>query len=212
MSNLYLVGIGPGSGKYLTREAEDVVNSSEVVIGSRRALQLFPNTMAEKIELNAQNMDETLKLAVSKAHGGERVALLSTGDPGFSGLLKPIQKLKGNLTLEVIPGISSIQLCASKLQIPWDEANILTIHGKGFSSKLLSILSNGKPTIMLPNKTINETVNYLIDNGTDPNRAAAVCENLSYDNERVVKSKLSELLNEKFGYMCVLVIYGGEQN
>ena len=207
MSNLYLVGIGPGSGKYLTREAEDVVNSSEIVIGSERALKLFPDMKAEKIELNAQNMGEILKLAVRMASDGMRVALLSTGDPGFSGLLKPLQKIKGNLSLEVVPGISSIQLCASKLQIPWDEANIITMHGKGFSSKLLPLLSNGRPTMILPNTTVNETVKYLIDNGTDPNRAAAVCENLSYENERIVKSNLKEIRTDKFGYMCVLVVY-----
>jgi len=207
MVNLYLVGIGPGSRKYLTNEAEDVVNSSEIVFGSKRALQLFPDMKAEKIELNAQNMGAMLKLAVSNASTGKRVALLSTGDPGFSGLLKPIQKINGNLSLEVIPGISSIQLCASKLQIPWDEANIITMHGKGFSSKLLPLLSNGRPTIILPNTTIHETLNFLIERGTDPKREAAVCENLSYDEERIVKSNLTELLTEKFGYMCVLVVY-----
>jgi cobalt-precorrin-7 (C5)-methyltransferase len=207
MSKLYLVGIGPGSGKYLTKEAEDVVNSSEIVIGSKRALKLFPDMRAEKIELNAQNMGEMLKLAVSKAVDDNMVALLSTGDPGFSGLLKPIQKIKGNLDLEVVPGISSIQLCAAKLQIPWDEANIITMHGKGFSSRLLPLLSNGRPTIILPNNTINETVNYLMEKEIDPNRAAAVCENLSYENEKVVKAKLEELRAEKFGYMCVLVVY-----
>jgi cobalt-precorrin-7 (C5)-methyltransferase len=207
MSKLYLVGIGPGSGKYLTKEAEDVVNSSEIVIGSNRALKLFPDMNAEKIELNAQNMEKMLKLAVSKAADDNRVALLSTGDPGFSGLLKPIQKIKGNLDLEVVPGISSIQLCAAKLQIPWDEANIITMHGKGFSSRLLPLLSNGRPTIILPNTTINETVNYLMEKEIDSSRAAAVCENLSYENEKVVKAKLGELLAEKFGYMCVLVVY-----
>jgi len=207
MANLYLVGVGPGSEKYLTKEAENVVNFSEIVFGSRRALQLFPDTKAEKFELNAHNMGAMLKRAVSEASAGKVVALLSTGDPGFSGLLKPIQKIKGNLSLEVVPGISSIQLCASKLEIPWDEANIITMHGKGFSSKLLPLLSNGRPTMILPNTTIHETLNFLIEKGIDPNRAATVCENLSYENERIIKSNLAELLNEKFGYMCVLVVY-----
>lgn len=207
MSNLYLVGIGPGSGKYLTFEALNVVNSSDIVIGSRRALELFSDIPADKIELNAKNMGEILNLAVSKACEGRKVALLSTGDPGFSGLLKPIQKLAGKLKFEVVPGISSVQICASKLQIPWDEANIITMHGKGISDKLMLLLSNGKTTIILPNSTIKETVNHLIDHGTDPDRMAVVCENLSYETERIVKSNLKELLDEQFGYMCVLVVY-----
>ena len=207
MSKLYLVGVGPGSEKYLTFEALNVVGSSDILIGSKRALKLFPDTKAEKIELNAKNMGEMLNLAVSKACEGRAVALLSTGDPGFSGVLKPIKKLAGKLEFEVIPGISSIQICASKLQISWDEANIITMHGKGISDELISLLSNGRTTIILPNNTIEETVEYLLDQGIDPNRRAAVCENLSYDNEKIVEVQLKELLNEQFGYMCVLVVY-----
>ena len=207
MSKLYLVGVGPGSEKYLTFEALNVVGSSDILMGSKRALKLFPDTKAEKIELNAKNMGEMLNLAVSKACEGRTVALLSTGDPGFSGVLKPIKKLAGKLEFEVIPGISSIQICASKLQISWDEANIITMHGKGISDELISLLSNGRTTIILPNNTIEETVEYLLDHGIDPNRRAAVCENLSYDNEKIVEVQLKELLNEQFGYMCVLVVY-----
>ncbi|WP_048192174.1 precorrin-6y C5,15-methyltransferase (decarboxylating) subunit CbiE [Methanobacterium sp. SMA-27] len=207
MSKLYLVGVGPGSEKYLTFEALNVVGSSDILMGSKRALKLFPDTKAEKIELNAKNMGEMLNLAVSKACEGRAVALLSTGDPGFSGVLKPIKKLAGKLEFEVIPGISSIQICASKLQISWDEANIITMHGKGISDELISLLSNGRTTIILPNNTIEETVEYLLDQGIDPNRRAAVCENLSYDNEKIVEVQLKELLNEQFGYMCVLVVY-----
>lgn len=207
MSKLYLVGVGPGSEKYLTFEALNVVGSSDILMGSKRALKLFPDTKAEKIELNAKNMGEMLNLAVSKACEGRAVALLSTGDPGFSGVLKPIKKLAGKLEFEVIPGISSIQICASKLQISWDEANIITMHGKGISDELISLLSNGRTTIILPNNTIEETVEYLLDQGIDPNRRAAVCENLSYENEKIVEVQLKELLNEQFGYMCVLVVY-----
>lgn len=212
MSKLYLVGIGPGSGRYLTFEAINAVESSDLVIGSKRAIKLFAEAKAEKIEFNASNMQEMLNLAVSKACEGRKVALLSTGDPGFSGLLQPVKRLAGKLDLDVIPGISSIQICASKLQIPWDEANILTMHGKGISNELMPMLSNGRATFILPNSTIKETVNYMLDQGISPERRAVVCENLTYDNERIVKAKLEDLLAESFGYMCILVVYEGGLN
>jgi len=207
MSKLYLVGIGPGSKEYLTFEAVKVVENSEIVVGSKRSLELFSDIDAEKIELGAHNMGEIFSLAVSKACEGKIVSILSTGDPGFSGVLKPIKKLAGKLKFEVIPGISSVQICASKLHISWDEANILTMHGKGISDGLIPLLLNGKPTILLPNKTIEETVKHLLKNGIDPDRKAAVCENISYENEKIIKTSLKNLLNERFGYMCVLVVY-----
>ena len=207
MSKLHIVGIGPGSKEYLTFKARKVVESSDILIGSMRALELFDDVNNEKIEVKAGNMGEIFKLAVSKACQGSSVALLSTGDPGFSGVLKPILKLVDNIDIEVIPGISSVQLCASKLQIPWDDANIITMHGKGISSEIITMLSNGKPTIILPNKTVGELTNFLLERGIDPARDIAVCEKLSYPDEKILKTTLKEVVNKKFNYMCVVVIY-----
>ena len=207
MSKLYIVGIGPGSKDYLTLASKKAVESSDIVIGSRRALDLFEIPEHTKIELNAQNMNENMKLAVSEVKDGKIVSLLSTGDPGFSGILKPILKLKEDITIEVIPGVSSVQLCAAKLKIPWDEADLVTMHGKGISETILDIMGNGKPTIVLPNFKPAELANFLIENGVDPEREAAICEKLSYADEKIIESSLKNILDMEFSYMCVMVIY-----
>jgi len=207
MSKLYIVGIGPGSKDYLTLASKKAVESSDIVIGSRRALDLFEIPDHSKIELNAQNMDENMKLAVSKVRNGKIVSLLSTGDPGFSGILKPILNLKEDITIEVIPGVSSVQLCAAKLKIPWDEADLVTMHGKGISETILDIMGNGKPTIVLPNFKPAELANFLIENGVDPEREAAICEKLSYADEKIIEASLKNILDMEFSYMCVMVIY-----
>ncbi len=207
MSKLHLVGIGPGSKEYLTFKAISTVESSDILIGSKRALELFSEVDADKIELGVHNMGEMLNYAVSKACEGKNVALLSTGDPGFSGVLKPILKLAGNLEFDVVPGVSSVQICASKLKISWDEANIITMHGKGISDELISLINNGKTTIILPNTTVEETTKYLLDKGVDPNRKVSICENISYPDEKIINTTLKDVLSNKFGYMCVLVLY-----
>ena len=207
MSKLHLVGVGPGSKEYLTFKAISTVESSDILIGSKRALELFSEVDADKIELGVHNMGEMLNYAVSKACEGKNVALLSTGDPGFSGVLKPILKLAGNLEFDVVPGVSSVQICASKLKISWDEANIITMHGKGISDELISLINNGKTTIILPNTTVEETIKYLLDKGVDPNRKVSICENISYPDEKIINTILKDVLSNKFGYMCVLVVY-----
>ena len=207
MSKLYIVGIGPGSKDYLTLASKKAVESSDIVIGSRRALDLFEIPDHSKIELNAQNMKEDMKLAVLEVKNGKVVALLSTGDPGFSGILKPILKLKEDINIEVIPGVSSVQLCAAKLKIPWDEADLITMHGKGISEDILDIINNGKPTIMLPNFKPAELASFLIEKGTDPDREAAICEKLTYDDEKIIKTSLKGISEMEFSYMCVMVVY-----
>jgi cobalt-precorrin-7 (C5)-methyltransferase len=111
------------------------------------------------------------------------------------------------LEFDVVPGVSSVQICASKLKIPWDEANVITMHGKGISDELISILDNGKPTMILPNTTVEETTRYLLDKCVDPNRKVSVCENISYDDEKIINTTLKGVLNNKFGYMCVMVVF-----
>lgn len=206
MAKLYVVGIGPGSPEYLTFKAKKVADSVDVLVGSKRALDLFPENNGVKLKLDAGNMESALKAAVSKVQDGKLVALLSTGDPGFSGVLKPILKLSGKIDVEVIPGISSIQLCSARLQIPWDDADLVTLHGKGVSNNILDVIYNGKPTIILPNFKVNEIAQFLIDNGVDPNRKVAVCEKLSYPEEKIVETSLKHILDEDFSYMCVMVL------
>jgi cobalt-precorrin-7 (C5)-methyltransferase len=202
-----VVGIGPGSADYLTFKSKKIVDSVEILLGSKRVLYLFPEFEGEQIQLDAVNMESQLKLAVSKVIHGKSVAILSTGDPGFSGILRPILELSGDVEIEVVPGISSLQLCAAKLQIPWDNTNLITLHGKGLSNELLEVIDNGKPIIILPNFKVDEVIRFLIDNGVDEDRQTAVCEKLGYPDERIVKKSLKDLLVEKFSYMCVIVVF-----
>lgn len=206
MSKLYIVGIGPGSKEYLTQIAISTVSSVDVVIGSKRALDLF-EIEVQKFELNAKNMKDMMKQSITMVHEGKKVALLSTGDPGFSGILKPILGLNPDIDIEVIPGISSVQLCAAKLKIPWDEADIVTMHGKGINKEIMDVIDNGNPTIILPNFKPSELADFLIENGVNEERKAAICEKLSYDDEKIVEMSLKDILSEDFSYMCVMVVY-----
>jgi cobalt-precorrin-7 (C5)-methyltransferase len=207
MSKLYIVGIGPGSKEYLTLKARKAVESSDMVIGSPRALGLFDDVKVDQRELGTENMKSMLEFAISRVKEGKSVSLLSTGDPGFSGILKPVLKLSGDIELEVIPGISSVQMCASKLQIPWDDADLVTLHGKGISDNILEVLDNGRPTIILPDFKVDELAIYLLEKGVDPARMVDICEKLSYPDEKVIKTALKDILDHKFSYMCVMVVY-----
>lgn len=207
MAKLYLVGTGPGSSDYLTKAAIKAVESVDVLVGSQRALDLFPRFNGELLVLRARNMDEMMKKSVSLVEEGKNVAILSTGDPGFSGVLKPILNLRDDLDLKVVPGISSLQLAAARLQIPWDEAQILTLHGKGSSDAILDFLDNEKPVIVLPDFRVEKLAQFLLENGINPDRKVAVCEKLSYPDEKMFEGTLKEVGDMLFSYLCVMVIY-----
>jgi cobalt-precorrin-7 (C5)-methyltransferase len=207
MSKLCLIGTGPGSSEYITFAAIKTVQSADILVGSQRALDLFPDFEGEVLVLRARNMDEMMRKSVSLVEEGHNVAILSTGDPGFSGVLTPVLRLSPEIELEVIPGISSLQLAAARLKIPWDEANIITLHGKGNSAPILDLINNERPTIVLPDFRVHDLARFLLDNHLDPEREVAVCERLSYPDERIFEGTLEEIAGMEFSYLCVMVIY-----
>lgn len=211
MGKLYIVGVGPGSREYLTEKAITTVREAEITIGSERAISLFDNIDDKRI-FNVKNLTEKLEEGVTLAKAGFKVALLSTGDPGFSGLLGPVKRIakekKFNMeNIIVIPGISSLQIAASKNHLQWDNVNIMTFHGRENIAEIFHTINNGKKTIALPSKKVKDMAQFLIDNNIDKDRKAIVCERLSYPDERIFKGTLEEISNSEFTYMCILIIY-----
>lgn len=207
---IYIVGIGPGSDEYLTKKAIETVKDSDIVVGSERAIALFEN-IENELPFNVKNLMNKLEEGVDLAMNGKDVAILSTGDPGFSGVLNSVLKIaekKGypKENIEVIPGISSLQLAASKNHLQWDNCNVVTFHGRENISDILKIINNGKTTIALPSRKVKDMAQFLLDNGVSPSRKVTVCERLSYDDEKIFHSTLGKIAESEFTYMCIMIL------
>ena len=208
---IYIVGIGPGASEYLTKKAIDTVKASDYTVGSTRAIDLFDD-VSGTIAFNVKDLLDKLEEGVQLACDGNTVSILSTGDPGFSGVLNTVLRLSDEKNfpkenIEVIPGISSLQLAAAKCHIQWDNANVMTFHGRENIEDILPIINNGKVTIALPSRKVKDMAQFLLDNGVDANRKVVVCERLSYPDEKIVESDLKEIAQSEFTYMCIMVIY-----
>lgn len=207
---IYIVGIGPGASEYLTKKAIDTVKKSDYTVGSTRAIDLFDDVQ-NKIAFNVKELLDKLEEGVELACDGNTVSILSTGDPGFSGVLNTVLRISAEKgfpkeSIEVIPGISSLQLAAAKCHIQWDSANVMTFHGRENIEDILPVINNGKTTIALPSRKVKDMAQFLIDNGVDENREVTVCERLSYPDERIVEANLKEIAQSEFTYMCIMVI------
>lgn len=210
-NKIYIIGIGPGSSEYLTKKAVDTVKTSDYTVGSARAIDLFDD-VNNKIAFNVKDLLDKLEKGVDLAIEGNTVSILSTGDPGFSGVLNTVLRIANEKNfpeekIEVIPGISSLQLAAARNHIQWDNANVMTFHGRENIEDILKVINNGKTTIALPSKKVRDMAQFLLDNGVDEHREVVVCERLSYDDEKIVRSTLKDIANSEFTYMCIMVIY-----
>lgn len=208
---IYIIGIGPGSSEYLTKKAIDTVKMSDFTVGSTRAVDLFDDVQ-NTIPFNVKELVDTLKKGVQLAVDGNVVSILSTGDPGFSGVLNTVLRISKEKdfpkeNIEVIPGISSLQLAAARCHIQWDNANVMTFHGRENIEDILPVINNGKTTIALPSRKVKDMAQFLLDNGVESDRKVTVCERLSYPDEKIVTTTLDEIASSEFTYMCIIVIY-----
>ena len=207
---IYIIGIGPGASEYLTKKAIDTVKMSDYTVGSTRAIELFDDVQ-NKLAFNVKELLDTLEKGVQLAVDGNVVSILSTGDPGFSGVLNTVLRISNEKdfpkeNIEVIPGISSLQLAAARCHIQWDNANVMTFHGRENIDDILPVINNGKKTIALPSRKVKDMAQFLLDNGVEKDRKVTVCERLSYPDERIVNATLEDIANSEFTYMCIMVI------
>jgi cobalt-precorrin-7 (C5)-methyltransferase len=207
---IYIVGIGPGAREHLTLKAIDTVKASDYTVGSERAIELFSD-VKNKIPFNVKNLLDKLEEGVDLACEGNTISILSTGDPGFSGVLNTVLRISKEKEfpendIEVIPGISSLQLAAAENHIQWDNANVMTFHGRENIEDILPVINNGKVTIALPSRKVKDMAQFLLDNGIEATRKVTVCERLSYPDEKIVRSTLNDIANSEFTYMCIIII------
>lgn len=121
-----LVGIGMGTEKTLTLEGKKAFDEAELLIGAKR--------MTEAVQKPGQSVFHEYRseriVEYIKAHPEYRtVAIALSGDVGFySGAKKLVDLLEGNV--EVICGISSVVYFMAKIGLSWDDAKIVSAHGR----------------------------------------------------------------------------------
>ncbi|WP_258360465.1 precorrin-6y C5,15-methyltransferase (decarboxylating) subunit CbiE [Moorella sulfitireducens (nom. illeg.)] len=124
---LTVIGVGPGSPEYITPAARRAAAAAEVLIGGERALGLFADLDCEKRVITGDL--EGLRSFLLKIRG-RPAAVLVSGDPGFYSLLAWLKGQFPGEKINVIPGISAVQLAFARLGRGWEDAAFLSCHGR----------------------------------------------------------------------------------
>jgi len=216
MGKVYVVGVGPGSPDYVTERARQVIASSDIVIGYKHSLDAIKNMLDGKdvrqITLKTQ---EQVYNDVAKNLSDKTCSITFTGDPNFSEseIVDRLIEIFGDV--EIVPGISSIQVAASKSRVPIDKSALITFHITGSieseKEMLLKAVKEGRNVIMLPRPWDFMPVHiaeFLKENGIDPSKLnVEIYEFLTLSNERVTKGRLSEVANKEYSDLSVMVIH-----
>ncbi|MEM6447313.1 MAG: precorrin-6y C5,15-methyltransferase (decarboxylating) subunit CbiE [Cyanobacteria bacterium P01_D01_bin.123] len=155
MSNphrLTVVGMGLDGLDGLTAHARSHLESARVIAGSPNYLTLIETSTARQIVLTG-NVRDWLPVLQQELDRNS-VVLLASGDPLFFGIGRLLIKEFAPEQLEFHPHLSSIQLAFSRLHLPWQDAEIVSIHGRSLVG-LERAIKQGKSPIAVLTDSIN---------------------------------------------------------
>jgi cobalt-precorrin-7 (C5)-methyltransferase len=223
---LFIVGVGPGSPKYLTDAAREAIRKSRYIVGYRYTLATIDGVINRRrqrvFEATMKTQDDVYKDVYARMKDGEYCTVPFTGDANFSEseVVDRLLEIFGDDNVEIIPGISSIQIAAAKSRVPTDKAFIVTFHVTGDIEQkkrdLVQVVKEGRSVILLPRPwpsdpskhfMQSDIAKFLRENGVDTSKLKVwVFEHLTTGKETTFRGSIRDLEGREFSDLSVMVI------
>ncbi len=220
MGKIYAIGVGPGSPKYLTEIAKEIIQNCNVVIGYKYTLKTIESLLEGKEvhEITMNNQEESYQ-KILPVLGNRSLVIPFTGDVNFSEseVVDRLFEIFGDV--EIIPGISSIQVAASKAGVPLDKSKVITMHvTSSIEEKKLDLqkaLIDGYSVVLIPRPwpkqpdkhfMPSEIARYLRRNNFRTEEMKVhVFEALTTERETCFVGKVNDLEGKEFSDLSVMV-------
>jgi len=220
MSNVHVVGVGPGSPNYVTEVVKEIIKNSDIIVGYKYTLktieQLIDGKEVHEITMRDQ---EDVYQSISKKLGEKKLVVPFTGDVNFSESEVVDRIIEIFDDVKIIPGISSIQVAASKARVPLDKSKVITMHiSTSIENQKLELqraLLDGFSVILVPRPwpkdpkkhfMPSQIAVYLRKNGFDTTKLKVhVFEFLTTQKEKSFFGTVEELEGKEFSDLSVMV-------
>ena len=223
---VYVVGVGPGSGLYLTRAAEEIIDKAQLLIGGTRNIEFIRTSLGLKEGQDTFVLGSDLASMMDQIEKNldKDIVVLASGDPSIYGIADYINRtmsrqedpatetnripsqrdsIQGKENLVIVPGISSIQYAFSVFKIPMNDLYITSSHGRQpdydfiFMHDKLALVTDSK---IGPRQIAQEVKDRVLD------YSFYVGENLSYHNQRLTVGSADDILARDSYGMCLVIL------
>jgi len=220
MSNVHVVGVGPGSPNYVTEVVKEIIKNSDIIVGYKYTLKTIEQLIdgKEVHEITMQDQEDVYQ-SISKKLGEKKLVVPFTGDVNFSEseVVDRLIEIFGDV--KIIPGISSIQVAASKARVPLDKSKVITMHiSTSIENQKLELqkaLLDGFSVILVPRPwpkdpkkhfMPSQIAVYLRKNGCYTTKLKVhVFEFLTTQKEKSFFGTVEELEGKEFSDLSVMV-------
>ena len=220
MGGVFGVGGGPGSPDYVTETVRKIIIGADVIIGYEYTLMTISNLVRDKkVHTITMEAQEKTYQQIKKDLGNGILVVPFTGDVNFSEseVVDRLIEIFGDV--EIIPGISSIQVAASKAKVPTDKSKVITMHvTTSIEEKKLELekaLIDGYSVILVPRPwpkdpekhfMPSEIAKYLKRIGFDTSKMKVhVFEALTTEDETGFEGTVEQLEGKDFSDLSVMV-------
>jgi len=232
-ARIVVLGVGPGGvdvdpGVSRGALAAAGLPDDTLVVGGRRLLASLDPPPARTLVLGGDVCGALDAISVEAG----TVCVLASGDPGYFGILRALAARFGRSRLEVRPAVSSVALAFARVALPWDDAVVVSAHGRRLDDAAGALLahrrddlpagreaSDGTNTRRPPDsETLKAAVlvsadnppeaiaGALIDRGAPGCRRTVVCSRLGYPDETVTDTDLAGVAAGRWDPLSVVLL------
>ena len=202
MLKVNVIGIGPGNPELLTGAARQAIAESTILAGDKRMTGQFGK--GKKVYPTIK-IAELAEIAANADAEKDILGILVSGDVGFFSLAKTIAGKLPQCEVIRYCGISSLVYFASRLQMSWDDAKIISMHGR--QQNLVSAVLQYKKVFSLTGgeNSPQALCRQLCEQGMG-DVTVYVGSNLSYPEEQIVTGTAADIANGEFPSLSVMMI------
>lgn len=166
-------------GSPLRPAAHAALASATCVVGAARHLDTLSPTEGVRRVVTG---DVRVAVEAARTHDGD-LAILSSGDPAFFGLVRTLRA--HGVVPRVLPAVSSVAQAFARLGLPWEDALVLSAHGRDPRAALAAALAHPKVAVLTAPGTAEPErfAPELLRAG----RAVYVAERLGSPDERIAR-------------------------
>ena len=177
--------------------------TSDVLIGATRMLEGFRE---KKKCCYAEYLPEKIRAILDEQEEKTRCTVLFSGDTGFYSGAKKLADIlkKDGYEVQIFPGISSVIYLAAKLGKSWEDAKILSMHGR--SQNFIHVVANHEKTFLILGKSAGKEICEKLKYYHLEQVTVSVGNHLSYPDEEIVIKKGNKLQAEDFGDLTTILI------
>jgi len=212
-----IVGVGPGDNGFLTLKGKQAIEEADLVAGFETVLKVI-RPFAKKAELCSmayRNQEDVLDYAVGKVKEGKTLVVCAWGDLNVSAkeLLERVKRRVDHV--ELVPGISSVQIALSRSGLSLEHVVFVTLHvrdGAGSAlEELVHYLKEERRNIILLPRPYDlmpaGIAAGVIQEGVSGDRPVTVYQRLTLDDEQSWSGSISECaaITTEFSDLSIMV-------